>query len=118
MLALEGVELSLKIRHSNSKTLDEAIRMTLELEAVECDLKGGHVGHTAAPLSQATGGAAGCGPSNGDSSELVSVMNDLLILIKEEREQKVNSFYGKGRNQTDRREGSDFANITCLRRPP
>ena len=111
--ALEGVELSLKIRHSNPKTLDEAIRMTLEWEAVEFDVKGGHVGHTTAPLSQATGGAAGCGPSNGETSELVSVMKDLLVLMKEEREHKVNSFNGRGRKHTDRHEGSDFAHIRC-----
>ncbi|MES9880792.1 MAG: hypothetical protein ABW185_07920 [Sedimenticola sp.] len=94
--ALEGVELSLKIRHANPKTLDEAVRMTLEWEAVERDVKYSQgKSSTTAVVQPDRGAAAGSGHSDG-TSELMSVMKDLVVLLKDEKEQKTSAGCSRG----------------------
>ncbi|CAC5421949.1 unnamed protein product [Mytilus coruscus] len=72
-------ELALKVRHVNPKTLDEAIRMTLEWEAVEKDIKDTNTSSEhkiLATMTEETGACASFNPSKTD--ELIGLMTEMM----------------------------------------
>ncbi|VDI48101.1 Hypothetical predicted protein [Mytilus galloprovincialis] len=104
---LDKTELALKVRHANPKTLDEAIRMTLEWEAVEKDVKDTNTApeqKILATMTEETGACASINPSKTD--ELIGLMTEMMKLMKEDKERTtVSSRYqprgrgGYGRGQ-------------------
>ncbi|CAG2228923.1 unnamed protein product [Mytilus edulis] len=84
---LDKTELALKVRHANPKTLDEAIRMTLEWEAVEKDVKDTNTApeqKILATMTEETGACASINPSKTD--ELIGLMTEMMKLMKEDKE--------------------------------
>ena len=85
---LDKTELALKVRHANPKTLDEAIRMTLEWEAVEKDVKNLNKGpepKVLAVKSEENVGACANIASN-KTDELIGLMSEMLKMMKDDRE--------------------------------
>ncbi|CAC5374935.1 unnamed protein product [Mytilus coruscus] len=84
---LDKTELALKIRHANPKTLDEAIRMTLEWEAVEKDVKDTNTASEnkiLATMTEETGACASINLSKTD--ELIGLMTEMMKLMRKDKE--------------------------------
>lgn len=87
--ALDKPELALRVRHANPKTLDEAIRMALEWEAVEKDVTGKYGPSdktTMATVQEDQGACASVGKQD-KTEQLLDMMTEMLKIMKEDREQ-------------------------------
>ncbi|ESO90373.1 hypothetical protein LOTGIDRAFT_164300 [Lottia gigantea] len=73
---LGGVDISLKVRHMNPATLDDAVRMSIEWEAVERDVRNQSANKPTPVVSDLTGAVGGQTASKTD--ELISLMTKLL----------------------------------------
>lgn len=85
---LDRTELALKVRHANPKTLDEAIRMALEWEAVERDVKGTNTvadQKVTAMMSEVEPTTC-ASVSQSKTDELIGLMTDMMKMMKEDRE--------------------------------
>ena len=93
--ALDKADLALRVRHENPKTLDDAIRMAVEWEAIERDVKR----DTSSINVVSEGACAAVGVEKND--ELVGLMKDMMALMKEELESRRTSsnFSDRGRFQ-------------------
>lgn len=85
---LDKTELALKVRHANPKTLDEAIRMTLEWEAVEKDVKDTNTTaeQKVSAMVSDTEPAACASVSQSKTDELIGLMTEMMKMMKEDRE--------------------------------
>lgn len=87
--ALDKTELALRVRHTNPKSLDEAIRMTLEWEAVERDVRGKNENSeklVAAAASDDYGACASVAQKSDKSDQLIDLMTEMLKEMREDRQ--------------------------------
>ena len=113
---IQNPEMAIKVRQANPKTLDEAIRMTVEYKAVEKDVKGTKVGsevnaiHTTEKKSES------------ENTELVGLMREMMTFMKEEREFRKDMLsstrgargsWGPGRGRGRGRDKSEVKCYSC-----
>ena len=99
--ALDKSELALRVRHANPKTLDEAIRMTLEWEAVERDVAGKFQTTdktTVAAVNEDQGACASVGKQD-KTEQLIDMMTEMLKIMKEDRQHNKQSQERERRGQ-------------------
>ena len=99
MRCLDKTELALKATHANPKSLDKAIRMTLEWEAVEKDVK--HLNKGPEPKVLAVNSEENVGAcaniASNRTDELIGLMSEMLKMMKDDRETRQRR--GRGRGQ-------------------
>ena len=108
--------MTIKVRQANPKTLDEAIRMTVEYEAVEKDVKGTNVGSEANAIHTTEK------KKESENTELVSLMREMMTFMKEEREFRKDMLsstrgargsWGPGRGRGRGRDKSEVKCYSC-----
>ena len=87
---LEKIDLVIKVKHEKPESLDEAVRMAVEWEAVELDVKSSEGGATAKDSQCSAATVAGANQnvtaaSVDKTEELMGLMKDMISLMKDER---------------------------------
>lgn len=108
--SLDNVELTLKLRHNIPGTLDDAIRMAIDWQTVEVDVRKLKMsGDCKDSVIDENKSSAACSATTQETS-LMTMMNEVLTLMKEDREEARKTrrpfSFGRGRG----RAGSDNVN--------
>lgn len=100
--SLENVEMILKLRHCMPETLDDAIRIAIDWQTVEADVRNQKYGENVEQSLEKKGGTT-CVASAQKSSSLEVMMKEMLTLLKEDREarhrQEQHMTFGRGRGR-------------------
>ncbi len=127
---IENTEMVLRLRHNLPKTLDDAIRMAIDWQAIENDVRGVPSNMVAATLKvdSTCGNSDSVAVASASGSDLPSMMKEMLDLLKEDRESRQrdrnrsdSQYRPRGRNSRgrgsfqarDRDRTTDMKDIKC-----
>jgi len=113
--SLDNVDLTLKLRHNMPATLDDAIRMAIDWQTVEVDVRKLKIsGDCRDSVSDENKWSAACSATTQETS-LMTIMNEVLTMMKEDREEsrKTRGQYSFGRGRGRGRSDNDYKCYVC-----